>query len=249
MYTGFFQNLWILIHTIAFFLPPRELTKEEVARFDSFFLQFLNLIPCPGCADHAAEYILSNYKAYRNCKTGTDFFEFTVTFHNHVNKRYNKREFSKKEAIFALLNHIQGRSELQIKLENDVSATRIKLCDVTDRIHMLKNECHLIQPETKRSFLSEKDRENDDIANYNVPEITDNFDFAFLFDSLLMIASEFKGVKTNPKKGTSAFQDLVVVLVDVLPFPKLKEDSLVFLKTQQEYPVRFEMSSQYRNSI
>jgi hypothetical protein len=57
------------------------------------------LLPCLKCKEHATAYIESRLSELDTIvSTKEKLFNFFVDFHNHVNKRYNKKLFSYEEA-------------------------------------------------------------------------------------------------------------------------------------------------------
>ena len=57
------------------------------------------MIPCEKCQDHAIAHIEQNYYRINEIVSGREqLFNFFVSFHNYVNKRYGKPEMDYKTA-------------------------------------------------------------------------------------------------------------------------------------------------------
>lgn len=56
------------------------------------------LVPCESCALHSGNFMTANKDRLMKLKTGSEFFDFTVDFHNFVNTRLGKRIISYEEA-------------------------------------------------------------------------------------------------------------------------------------------------------
>ena len=82
---------WLLIHTLAFKLKNNSSNHAEEV-FKQIKLICANL-PCPECRNHAT----SSLKNINNIKTKQQLVDICFLFHNHVNKRLGKPQFTKKE--------------------------------------------------------------------------------------------------------------------------------------------------------
>lgn len=88
------SEFWSVIHLVAFTYPevPSKKKKKSVQ------LLFENLcpnLPCAGCSIHCIQYLSENPPKL-SCRS--DLIDWTIDFHNNVNKRTGKRVLDKKEA-------------------------------------------------------------------------------------------------------------------------------------------------------
>jgi hypothetical protein len=64
-----------------------------------FIMGMPYMIPCEKCQDHAIAHIEQNYYRMNEIVSGREqLFNFFVSFHNYVNKRYGKPEMDYKKA-------------------------------------------------------------------------------------------------------------------------------------------------------
>lgn len=87
-----FNSLWGLIHGLAFKLKT-DIKKD--AKLKSLVHEFYNkfkYLPCEICKTHYVEYLRNN--PLFKIRTNEDLQKWTVTLHNSVNSRLNKRNFS-----------------------------------------------------------------------------------------------------------------------------------------------------------
>lgn len=90
--------LWFSLHNASAFYPDNA-SPVYAERMKNIIIGLPVLIPCGTCKEHATVYIEQNkHKLMEICKTRTTLFEFFVDFHNYVNKRLGKREFTIEEA-------------------------------------------------------------------------------------------------------------------------------------------------------
>jgi len=97
---------WYLFHTMA--EKIREdcfLTmKHEIF---GFIKNICSILPCPECSEHASG-ILKRVNIH-GIKTKIDFIEFLRQFHNIVNKRLNKHEFTAEEVSSKYKNAVTNQ--------------------------------------------------------------------------------------------------------------------------------------------
>lgn len=88
------RPLWIFFHTIAEKIKPEEFSKNK-----NFMLNILkslcSTIPCIYCEKDALLYLKTNTFTYINTKE--QYIGYLRQFHNHVNKRLYKKEFSEED--------------------------------------------------------------------------------------------------------------------------------------------------------
>jgi len=90
--------LWFSLHNGAARYPIKA-SPFFAERMKGFILGLPVMIPCEKCQDHATAYIEENYHRINEIVSGKEqLFNFFVSFHNYVNKRYGKPEMSFKDA-------------------------------------------------------------------------------------------------------------------------------------------------------
>lgn len=86
---------WFLFHTLAEKLKPEYDTSEELQTILYHFKQVCYNLPCPSCSEHAVKHL--EKAIFRNVKTRDDLKMFFLEFHNIVNKRLDKKIFTKNQ--------------------------------------------------------------------------------------------------------------------------------------------------------
>lgn len=82
---------WYLIHTLAEKIIDERFLKMKVELFNIIKIICSNL-PCPDCANHAST-LLKSVKL-DTIKSRSEFKNLFLSFHNHVNKKLNKPQFT-----------------------------------------------------------------------------------------------------------------------------------------------------------
>jgi len=88
-------KLWSFLHACSFAFPEKPSDDQKKA-FEDLLNALKVLVPCPECRDHYCEYIAGS-PAPLEC--GDDLKAWLVEFHNNVNKRVGKQEFSYADAL------------------------------------------------------------------------------------------------------------------------------------------------------
>ena len=89
---------WFSLHNGAAHYPQNP-SKIWQSRMISFIKGIPMMLPCEKCANHAIAYIESRSDELPNIvKTQKNLFKFFVEFHNFVNKKLNKVQFSLDQA-------------------------------------------------------------------------------------------------------------------------------------------------------
>lgn len=90
--------LWFSLHNASVYYP--EIASPVYAeRMKNIIVGLPVLIPCETCKEHATVYIEKNKHTLMDvCKSKEKLFKFFVDFHNYVNVRLGKREWSYQEA-------------------------------------------------------------------------------------------------------------------------------------------------------
>jgi hypothetical protein len=100
--------MWFTLHNGASKYPskPSPVTKQ---RMMYFIMGIPVMIPCQSCREHATAYIEKHIDTFDDiCSSRTRLFNFFVDFHNFVNKRLGKREWTYEEAY----NLYSGKVEI-----------------------------------------------------------------------------------------------------------------------------------------
>ena len=86
---------WDMMHSVALTYPI--LPSAEKMEWASQMIESLVAnLPCPGCRLHAVEYVKNNPT---NTTSRIEFATWVNDFHNTVNRRFNKREFTLVESM------------------------------------------------------------------------------------------------------------------------------------------------------
>ena len=84
---------WFIFHTLAYKL--KDGYTSEIGNLCKHFMLICGNLPCPDCRQHAIS-ILSKSNI-KNIKTRDQLIHFLLQFHNIVNRRLKKSEFSIEE--------------------------------------------------------------------------------------------------------------------------------------------------------
>ena len=85
---------WIFFHTFAEKIKDEEFENNK-ALFINIIINTCNHLPCPECSEHASKVLKQAY--LNNIKIKKNFVEFLRQFHNIVNIKTNKKEFTREE--------------------------------------------------------------------------------------------------------------------------------------------------------
>lgn len=86
---------WCMFHTLSYKLKSNE--SEHVKELLTIYIGICYNLPCPFCRDHAVEILR---KANTNqVSNKADLMIFMWQFHNIVNKKLRKREFTYEEYV------------------------------------------------------------------------------------------------------------------------------------------------------
>lgn len=104
---GYF--FWFFIHSSALsFDQDEQIDIETLAHLKSFWYNMCGVLPCPACSLHCFQNSMNEQFDF---KTGRDYWEFTVNFHNKVNKSLDKIEFSYDDAFNAWNKQLKQYNE------------------------------------------------------------------------------------------------------------------------------------------
>ena len=85
---------WIFLHSIALQYPMSP-TKDDKENYKNFFYSLGNVLPCCSCQQHYQEYLKKHDKTFQNAFTHRkSLFQWTLRFHNYVNKKLNKPKYN-----------------------------------------------------------------------------------------------------------------------------------------------------------
>lgn len=91
-------SFWFTLHNGAAKYPINA-SKHRRERMKGFILGIPAILPCKGCIPHAIAYLEDSKPRLDDIVSGRDkLFKFFVDFHNKVNKRHGKPEFSYEDA-------------------------------------------------------------------------------------------------------------------------------------------------------
>ena len=89
---------WYTLHNSAVKYPVKA-SPLCANRMKGFLMGIPVMVPCDKCADHACAHIEDNWERLDEVVSGREeLFKFFHSFHNKVNKRYNKPEMSLEDA-------------------------------------------------------------------------------------------------------------------------------------------------------
>lgn len=92
------QSFWFTLHNGAIKYPINASIHHR-ERMKGFILGIPFILPCNQCIPHAIAYLEASKHRLDDIVSGRDsLFKFFVDFHNKVNKRYGKPEFSYDDA-------------------------------------------------------------------------------------------------------------------------------------------------------
>ena len=90
-------SFWFMLHNGASKYPV-EASNLRKERMKGFILGIPTMVPCEGCISHAIPYLEAAKPHLDNIVKGRDnLFKFFVDFHNNVNKRLHKKQYSYDE--------------------------------------------------------------------------------------------------------------------------------------------------------
>ena len=91
-------SFWFMLHNGASKYPI-EASNHRKERMKGFILGIPTMVPCEGCISHAIPYLEATKPQLDEIVKGRDsLFKFFVDFHNDVNKRLHKKQYSYDEA-------------------------------------------------------------------------------------------------------------------------------------------------------
>jgi hypothetical protein len=86
---------WNYIHASAKSYEGIDIPPETSKQIKIFLEKTCSLLPCPACSFHCVKHVSQHQPFF---ETGDNFWKYTVDFHNTVNKKTGKIEFSYEEA-------------------------------------------------------------------------------------------------------------------------------------------------------
>ncbi len=120
---------WNMLHTIAVAYPDQPDADRQKSSLNYLHSMCENL-PCPGCSHHCNEYLQTHPP---QVGSNESFFAYTVDFHNEVNRRLQKEQWSYSRARETYTAQISDPETLlnlsradQIRKEDCVTISRLK---------------------------------------------------------------------------------------------------------------------------
>lgn len=90
-------SFWFMLHNGASKYPV-EASNLRKERMKGFILGIPTMVPCEGCISHAIPYLEASKPHLDDIVKGRDsLFKFFVDFHNDVNKRLHKKQYTYDE--------------------------------------------------------------------------------------------------------------------------------------------------------
>jgi Erv1 / Alr family len=151
MYPGFFTPLWDTMMIVARALPHDKLDESRKLAFIRFIEGLIPLIPCPGCSMHAMYYYMNH--RLNDIQTGQEAYEWIIAFHNDVNKRNGKREYTVKEASEALDARLNGEMKDLVRSEVRQKEDHKKIKELSDELKIFRNIPHATTNEALFGYI------------------------------------------------------------------------------------------------
>ncbi len=95
---------WKFIHYITLGYPSNPTTKDKQQYFD-FFMNLANVIPCSVCENHFKEHLNITPLDDDALSSRENLMAWGITMHNHVNARNNKKIYSVRDALRAIIEN------------------------------------------------------------------------------------------------------------------------------------------------
>lgn len=91
-------SFWFILHTFSLYYPlfPDTITQNNILLF---IKSIPYMIPCEDCKIHALQYINADSKLESTVLSKIYLFRFFVDFHNAVNMRFDKRQYTYEECL------------------------------------------------------------------------------------------------------------------------------------------------------
>jgi FAD-linked sulfhydryl oxidase len=93
----FGPHIWAYLH-ISTRHMPENINPAIIPHIINTIHAIPLMVPCENCALHSGNFITSTKSKLASLKTGSEFFNYTVDFHNFVNQRLGKRIITYEEA-------------------------------------------------------------------------------------------------------------------------------------------------------
>ena len=228
-----FGPLWIMLHFYAFFLPKGQLDNARQVAMRHFIEYFITLIPCGGCSMHAGNYFINNFQTLAACTTGQHFFEWTVAFHNFVNRSRFRREFLMVEAERALLMHLSDKSAQQNDIEDANTHEIQEIRKLEHTILILQNQSHRIPKETHDTRLTQMHNQT---IYFEPGALRD------VFRAIFLIAMERNSEKPIDVRIGHNAREFLRIAFELFPNAKIAQDSIAFHKKAN---VKFELGQDF----
>ncbi len=113
--------VWDLLLSMATYYPLNPSDEQQLTT-STFITYLMRVLPCPGCSSHAISFVADNPPRVGNSE---EFVQWVVDFHNFVNAKLKKPQFTVLEAKRAfILRHAAQLKDLpraqQIREEDNL---------------------------------------------------------------------------------------------------------------------------------
>ncbi len=95
---------WKFIHYITLGYPSNPTAKDKEQYYD-FFMNLANVIPCSVCESHFKEHLNITPLDDDALSSRENLMAWGITMHNHVNARNNKKIYSVRDALKAIIEN------------------------------------------------------------------------------------------------------------------------------------------------
>jgi len=108
-----------------------------ITHYKNFFQALSSLLLCPGCSVHCYDYITKNPPPLNTDQPIDTLFNYTIDFHNSVNKRLNKLELTYAEAKKHIYEKfLNPKEQLEIKRAQEIRLEdHKKIKEIMDKMH------------------------------------------------------------------------------------------------------------------
>jgi len=151
MYPGLFSSIWDAMQIETRALRHDTLALDEQQAVLAYLKSNAVLVPCPGCKYHALSYLASH--PVDGIKTGEDAFRWVIDFHNEVNRRNGKREYTYKEAEDSLVARLDRDFKGLPKAELIQKESHKKIKELEEELRTFKNIPHAVTNERLSVYI------------------------------------------------------------------------------------------------
>lgn len=110
------KYIWTSIHMIALGYPDKP-TQEDKTNYKQFYVNLWKVIPCYKCSINYQKH-LKQLPIDEHLNDNMSLFKWTVDFHNIVNKKVGKREWTFEEALEKFRKIARGEDEKFVSIDS-----------------------------------------------------------------------------------------------------------------------------------